>query len=134
MVQEIVAARQTCPGYVDYPQNKVLYDGAIAAMRCVQGLGINPPPAAERAAYRKQALEFLTADLELIRKQAPKDLPFVYDSMLRWSREPDFASVRDPLIEQLPPEEREAWKKLWTGVRGLRDFFGKKVDSPKSGK
>jgi len=34
----------------------------------------------------------------------------------------DFASVREPTaVERLPPDERDAWNKLWTEVRALRD-------------
>ena len=72
-VQATLAAWRDCPGLIEHPTNKYLYDGAVAAMRCVQGLGINPPPAAERAAYRKHALDFLTANLDLDTKARPND-------------------------------------------------------------
>ena len=42
--------------------------------------------------------------------------------MQHWLRDPDLASGRDPTaVERLPPDEREAWRKLWADVRALRD-------------
>ena len=41
----------------------------------------------------------------------------------------DWASVRDPTaLEKLPPEEREAWRKLWADVRDLRDRSAPQAD------
>jgi serine/threonine protein kinase len=110
------------PAGAEDPRTLVRYNAACAAMRCADGRGPNAPPAPERPGYRKQALDFLTADLAAIRKLPDTDRAFVQRMMQHWLKDEDLASVRDPMaVEKLPPDERDAWKKLWADVRDLRD-------------
>jgi hypothetical protein len=84
--------------------------------------GPHSPPPAERPAYRKQALDLLAAQLAEIRTLGDADRQFVHQMMRSWLGQFEFASVRDPAaVAQLPPDERDAWNKLWAEVRDLRD-------------
>ena len=80
------------------------------------------PTQGERPAYRKQALDFLTAELAAIRNSAAQNPAQVHKDMQLWLSDKDLASVRDPpAVERLPPDERDAWSKLWREVRLLCD-------------
>jgi hypothetical protein len=110
------------PDLANDPRTYLRYNAACLSMNCADGLGINAPPEAERPTYRKQALAFLTTHLGAVRKLAATDMALVHGHMQRWSEDKDLASVRDPkAVERLPPEERDAWKKIWTEVLALRD-------------
>jgi hypothetical protein len=74
-----------------------------------------------RPGLRKEALDWLNADLDAWRKQLtanPKSR-LAQQKMQHWLTDADLASVRD--LENLPAAEREGWKKLWAEVRRLRD-------------
>jgi tetratricopeptide (TPR) repeat protein len=44
----------------------------------------------------------------------------VRSRLARWQKEPDLASVRDPAaLDQLPDDERQAWRQLWDEVAAL---------------
>src|SRR5207245_1323426 len=92
------------------------------ATLCADGKEANALPPAERPALRRQALDFLTADLAATAKLAAADREFVHKRIQHWLVDTDLASVRDPkTVALLPPEERDAWQKLWANVRALRD-------------
>jgi tetratricopeptide (TPR) repeat protein len=104
------------------PRYYLRYNAACFAMNCADGLGVNAPPQAERPAYRKQALDFLTSELAAHRKLAGQDPAQAHKDMQRWLADEDLASVRNPTAAgRLPPDERDAWNKLWREVRILRD-------------
>jgi tetratricopeptide (TPR) repeat protein len=110
------------PAWAEDPQNQLRYNAACFAMNCADGLGAEPTPPAERPGYRKQALEFLTADLAAVRKLAAREGPLVHARMQHWLGDSDLASVREPAaLKRLSPEERDAWQKLWADVRALKD-------------
>ncbi len=80
-----------------------------------------------RARWRRQALEWLRADLELWKKEAEAKTAaarrrarlFLERS---WLREPDLAGVRDAeALARLPEAEQPAWRQLWADVEALRD-------------
>jgi hypothetical protein len=79
----------------------------------------------EKARLRRQALDWLRADLALWTKQAeigdPKGRPMVNRTLSNWQNNPALASIRDQLeLAKLPAVEREAWIKLWADVERLR--------------
>ena len=120
-LRTLVAALKEHPDLAEQPPEYLRYDAACFAMNCADGLGDPPPPEAERAGYRKQALDFLTAELAATRKRAGAAPAIVHRRLQHWLTDKDLASVRDPAILQLmPPEERDAWTRLWTDVRILR--------------
>jgi tetratricopeptide (TPR) repeat protein len=107
---------------VQDPRTYVRYNAACRAMNCADGQGTVVPAATERAAYRRLALDLLTADLAAIQKRAAADRAFAHRSTEWWLGDKDLASVRDPAgVDALPQDEREAWRKLWADVRDLRD-------------
>ena len=119
------------------------YLAARFALSCAEGKGADAPPPAERPAYRQQALDHLTAVLATMRKRAAsdrtpvayaiKDRTFVHWRMKAWLVDEDLASVRDPrAVGRLPPDERDAWTRLWADVRDLRDRTAPQSDSPQS--
>jgi serine/threonine protein kinase/tetratricopeptide (TPR) repeat protein len=78
----------------------------------------------ERAELRKQALQWLRADLaawdKLLDKDAGKAELVVQGIMTHWKQDTDLAGVRDPkALEKLAPDERDAWQKLWKDVDAL---------------
>jgi serine/threonine protein kinase len=110
------------PDLAAEPRCNLRYNAACLAINCAGGLGVNAPPEAERPAYRKQALDFLTADLAAVRKVAANDPAQGHRFMQVWLADKDLDSVRQPTaVERLPPHERDAWNKLWTEVRVLHD-------------
>jgi serine/threonine-protein kinase len=103
------------------------YDAACAAALAGRGEGQDAKAldAKERARLRGQALAWLRADLiawsKLLEKDAAKAAPFVTQQMQHWLADPDFAGVRgDAALAQLPVEERQLWRKLWSDVRDTR--------------
>jgi len=81
-------------------------------------------PDQERADLRKQALQWLRADLaawgKLLDKDADKARPVVQGKMTHWKQDTDLTGVRDPkALAKLPPDERDAWQKLWQDVDAL---------------
>jgi tetratricopeptide (TPR) repeat protein len=107
----------------------VRYDAACAAARAGTGTGVDAArlTEAEQAALRKQALEWLRADLDVWRgtleKQPGKSRPAVADNMRDWLRDPDFSGVRGPdALARLSEAERSEWRQLWADAQGLLDL------------
>jgi serine/threonine-protein kinase len=80
----------------------------------------------ERARLRKQALDWLRADLALRAKSLESGTPAedakVQGVMRRWQQVPDLAGIRDPAaLVQLPAGERNACEVLWVEVQALID-------------
>jgi len=121
-LQEMLSALRKDPTVVEDPMSYVRYNTASLAMNCAEGKGMNALAPVEGSAYRKQALELLTAELSAMRKLAASDRAFVHRTMRHWLGDPELSSGRDPTaVESLPPDDREAWRKLWANVRELRD-------------
>lgn len=100
------------------------YNAACSAARAGTGQGEDAATLTEteRVALRKDALDWLRADLVLRQKQAesdkPQDRAAVIRAMQHWRRDTDLAAVRDA-IDQLPEAERDDWRKLWQDVEPL---------------
>jgi serine/threonine protein kinase/tetratricopeptide (TPR) repeat protein len=108
------------PAWAEDPRSYFRYDAACAAMNCADGKGVNAPPPAKRPAYRKEALDFLTVELAAFQKLAARERTTVHQLMQHWLQDEDLASVREPAsLAALPPDERDAWNKLWADVRDL---------------
>jgi serine/threonine protein kinase/tetratricopeptide (TPR) repeat protein len=78
----------------------------------------------ERTRWRKQALAWLRAELDLWRDQVESQGGAVRDRtqevLQLWQRDPHLAGVRDvPALQRLPREERLAWRDLWWDVAVL---------------
>ena len=78
----------------------------------------------EKARLRKQALDWLRADLALRTKQLEigqaADRTAMQNALRHWQQDSDLAGLRDPaVLAKLPAEERAAWEKLWADVANL---------------
>jgi tetratricopeptide (TPR) repeat protein len=79
----------------------------------------------ERSRLRKQALNWLRADLALYTKQRESDKPADHvaaqQSLSQWQRDPDLAGLRDKAaLDKLPAEEQKAFAQLWADVAALQ--------------
>jgi serine/threonine-protein kinase len=77
----------------------------------------------ERTRLRKQALDWLRADLGAWAKHAEdtKQQGRVRYVLQHWQKDPDLAGIRDPVaVGKLAADEQEACKKLWADVAALR--------------
>jgi hypothetical protein len=78
----------------------------------------------ERSRLRKQALDWLQADLNLWDKRLADDNPearqVAQNTLRHWQADSDLTGVRDAaVLKMLPDKEREAWRKLWADVEDL---------------
>jgi serine/threonine-protein kinase len=78
---------------------------------------------AERARWRKQAREWLRAELAACRKKldsSTTDQALVRKTLTRWQAEPDLAGLRESsAMDNLPAEERNECISLWQEVAKL---------------
>jgi serine/threonine-protein kinase len=99
------------------------YRAACCAAQAGCGLGADGAKlsAAQRARWRRQARDWLRADLAARAKPldaapgAPRAQ--LLNPLRRWQNDPDLAGLREPgALEQLTAEEREEWVALWEEV------------------
>src|SRR5262249_14405803 len=102
------------------------YNAACAAAQAAAGQGEDAARLddKERARLRRQALDWLRADLTLRTRQGESDKSTdrtaAQQALRHWQQDPDLAGLRDPAaLEKLPAEERAACEKLWADVAGL---------------
>ncbi len=79
---------------------------------------------AERARLRRQALDWLRADLtlwtRLLESGQPADRPEAQRMLLHWQNDGDLAGIRDEAaLARLPEAERKEWQGLWGDVKAL---------------
>ena len=94
------------------------YDAACAAVRAAADLGSDEARLGEpeRAGLRRQALDWLRADLDLGAKLL-RDGKSAGSALTTWRTDTDLAGVRDPAaLAKLPDAEREEWRRLWADV------------------
>jgi hypothetical protein len=90
--------------------------GAAALAGCGQGKDA-PKKAVERARLRRQALDWLRAELAAWERQLEQDgAALDVRRRLHWRSDPDLAGVRGQALDDLPEAERIAWQTLWAGV------------------
>jgi tetratricopeptide (TPR) repeat protein len=117
------------------------YDAACAAALAGCGQGKNAIDFTEkdRARHRKQALDWLRADLEawsgLLKKDPDKVRAILIQKMQEWQADPDFNRLRgSEALTRLPEAERAAWQKLWADVaQTLARARGKALSGKKPG-
>jgi tetratricopeptide (TPR) repeat protein len=78
----------------------------------------------ERARLRRQALDWLRADLAIYAKQLPAanalSRTMLQKQMEHWRRDDDLIALRDAAaLAKLAADEREAWQQLWAEVEML---------------
>ncbi len=103
------------------------YNAACAA--ALAGCGLGPDAseldAKQRARLRRQALDWLWADVEawrrLLTKDPEKAHPALFKLLRHWQDDPDLAGVRGRHgLAKLPEIERTKWERLWQEVEVLR--------------
>lgn len=77
--------------------------------------------AQEKARLRRQALDWLKAELaaltKLLEGRVPQTRALVQARLKQWQRDPAFAPFRDATaLTPLPEEERRDWQQLWADV------------------
>ena len=102
------------------------YDAACAA---VLAASVPSPIEREGTHWRKQALDWLGADLAHWTKQARSGTPQAKATtkrvLDRWKVDTDLAAIRDEdSLKRLPQEEREACRSLWAEVDALLKTAG----------
>jgi hypothetical protein len=102
------------------------YSAACAAAVAAAGQGEDAGKLddKERTRLRRQALDWLKADLALRRKQLetgePADRAAVQGALKHWQQDSDLAGIRDAgALARLPADERKAFAQLWADVAAL---------------
>jgi superkiller protein 3 len=114
------------------------YDAACYAALAAAGQGEDTGKldAKERTRLRRQAFDWLKADLALYAKRLQSgsriDRGFVTQKMQHWQKDTDLAGIRDEAaLAKLQHEERAACERLWADVAAL---LKKAETPPKEGK
>ena len=125
----LAAARLYADGFAadpklnDDPNSRNLYKAAICA--ALAGSGRSEDGAnlgeSERMNWRKQARDWLRADLDYLAKRSEQNDPgfreFSLGILKRWSFEHDLDGLRDPAaLEKRNSSERQECQKLWSDV------------------
>jgi tetratricopeptide (TPR) repeat protein/serine/threonine protein kinase len=99
------------------------YNAACSAAMAASGQGTDADKLddQERTRLRKQALEWLRADLDLWNKRLPDAKPpdrqARLQALMHWQDDADLAGIRDKdAVAKLPAEEQETCKQLWADV------------------
>jgi hypothetical protein len=117
----------THPELLAGPAGGHLYDAARAAALAAAGQGRDAAGLdyEGRAGFRRQALNWLRAELEAHRRLLGEEPQTARLSVARdmgyWLEDPHLAGVREPdALARLPTAERQAWQKLWANVAATR--------------
>src|SRR5262249_8632634 len=97
---------------------------SAALVGCGLGEGTTRLADTERARRRKQAGDWLRADLDYWAKTldhgSRASRVLVRDKLTHWLTDPDFARTRDTsVLQALPAKERDEWLTLWQKVGAL---------------
>jgi hypothetical protein len=111
------------PALLEDLKQEYRYHAACAAVMAASGRGRDEPKPddAARAQLRRQALEWLKADLTARAKGVEGALPEVRSRLARtlrgWTDDPNLASLRDEAgLRMLPEAERREWRAFWSEV------------------
>jgi tetratricopeptide (TPR) repeat protein len=120
------AAFAADPGRADDLNTGHRYNAACSAALAAAGQGEDAAKLddKERARLRKQALDWLRADLALRTKQIDSGPPAArsaaQQSLRLWQQDSDLISLRDKdALARLPAEEHSAFTRLWDDVTAL---------------
>jgi tetratricopeptide (TPR) repeat protein len=108
----------------------------VAALAAAgQGRDAGKLNSTERARMRRQACEWLRADLASWIKQtangSPQASALLQKALADWQQDSDLASVRGEVaLAKLPAEEQAAWRRLWTGVEQALATLRQKSNPP----
>jgi serine/threonine-protein kinase len=100
------------------------YNAACAAALAAGKANDNPLHEPEKVRWRKQALDWLRADLAYWTRQAetgkPEDKALLSQKLDHWKADSDLAGIRDEMaFEALPEDEQKASRELWAEVDKL---------------
>jgi hypothetical protein len=102
------------------------YNAACAAALAGCGQGKDDPPLDEptKARWRKQAIEWLKADLaawsKVLESGPPQARQSVSQTLQHWKGDPDLAGIRDEAaLARLPEAEQRVCRTLWAEVDAL---------------
>jgi tetratricopeptide (TPR) repeat protein len=113
------------PQLADDLQSHSRYNAACAAALagCGQGKDADKLNPKERAGLRKQALDWLRADLKAYRQMidtsSDKAGAEIAQRLQHWLQDTDFSGVRGAVLAKLPETERAEWRKLWADVENM---------------
>src|SRR5262249_59144797 len=109
------------------------YLAACSGVRAAAGQGEDAAQLedAAKAKLRRQALDWLNADLALcsrLLESGPAEArPFIVRPLSHWKEDPDLAGIRDQAaLTKLPEEEQQTFTLLWTRATALL----KKAETP----
>jgi superkiller protein 3 len=105
--------------------NSHRYNAACAAAQagCRRGEDAGKLDNQEQVRLRRQALDWLRADLagwqKRLQKEPAQARAVVVQQMHHWQEDGDFAGVRGTALGRIPATERHAWQQLWDDVAVL---------------
>ena len=99
------------------------YDAACEAALAGAGKGEPMPDDSAKAGLRRQALDWLVADLAARSARSASVVgagQHLAATLRHWKADPDLAGVRDPAaLAKLPEAERKQWQSFWADVDAL---------------
>lgn len=113
------------PALVSEPAMHNRFNGACVAALAAAGQGADAADVTveERVRWRKQALDWLRADLDALKQRLTSDSGsrmLMVQSLSHWQQDPDLDSVRDDDgLAALASDEQTAWRELWSDVAEL---------------
>ncbi len=119
-------AFQADPKLADDMRTQNRYNAACAAALAGCGQGKDNPPLDEpnKARWRKQARDWLNADLaawsRVLQNRPPGLRRPIPQTLQHWKTDPDLAGLRDPeALKRLPEAEQNSCRALWAEVDAL---------------
>jgi serine/threonine-protein kinase len=120
------------PARAENVQAKTRYNAACAAALagCGQGKDAGSLDDRERTRLRRQALDWLRADLnwwsKALEKANPRNRAAIAQQMEEWQTTSELAGIRDSeALARVPEDERKEWQRFWADVTGLRQRASK---------
>jgi tetratricopeptide (TPR) repeat protein len=121
------AAFAADPNLADDPRQSHRQSAARSAALagCGQGNDAAGLDDSERAGLRRQALDWLRAELAARAKRLeggdPVQGAMVRQALTYWRHDADFTGVRGDALAMLPEAERQEWRTFWVEVKALLD-------------